>query len=234
MYYIGVNKRATAQFKKIKIRKVVYTMKKNFRKLLSSALALLLVFSLSVPALAADISADKAKSIALSNAGYKQSQVSGLYAELDYDDGVKYYDVSFYVKNSDGSYSEYDYDVRVSDGKILSKDVDREGAKPASNSSSKPASGNNADIGVEAAKNAALRHFGVKAADVKFFNVKKDYDDGRAVYDVEFCKPYSVKYSCDVVASSGAVRDAEQEAVRGFGDKLELFFEVFFWNIFNK
>ena len=209
-------------------------MKKNVKKLLSSALALLLVFSLSVPALAADISADKAKSIALENAGYKQSQVSALRAELDYDDGVKYYDVSFYVKNADGSYNEYDYNVKASDGRILSKDVEREGARSASQSSAKPASDSNADIGAEAAKNAALKHFGVKAVDVKFFNVRKDYDDGRAVYDVEFCKPYSVKYSCDVVASSGAVRDAEQEVVRGFGDKIELFFEVFFWNIFNR
>ncbi len=204
-------------------------MKKNLKKLSSLALALLLVFSLSVPALAADISADKAKSIALKDAGYAESEVSGLYAELDRDDGVKYYDVSFVVKQKDGSYLEYDYDIRVSDGKILEKDVEREqsGSKPSS-------SVNDKDIGESKAREAALAYFGVKAEDVKFLEAKKDYEDGVKVYDFEFCKPYSVKYSCEVVASSGKVRDAEREEVRGLGDKIELFFEVLFQSIFNR
>lgn len=214
-------------------------MKKNLKKLSSLALALLLVFSLSVQAFAADVSADKAKSIALKDAGYSQSKVSGLYAELDRDDGVKYYDVSFYVKQSDGSYLEYDYEVRVSDGKILEKEVDREKApsqKAASqkSSSQKAPADNSKDVGESKAKQAALDHFGLKSADVKFFEVRKDYDDGVKVYELEFCKPYSVKYSCEVVASSGKVRDAEKEQVRGFGDKIELFFEVLFWNLFNR
>ncbi len=206
-------------------------MKKNLKKLSSLALALLLIFSLSVSALAADISADKAKSIALNDAGYSQSKVSGLYAELERDDGVKYYDVSFLVKQSDGSYLEYDYDVRVSDGKILKKEVDRGGAN---SGAQKPVVDNSKDIGESKAKQAALAHFGLKADDVKFFEVRKDYEDGVRVYDFEFCKPYSEKFSCEVVASSGKVRDAEKEAVRGFGDKIELFFEVLFWNIFHK
>lgn len=204
-------------------------MKKNFKKLSSLALALLLVFSLSVSAFAADISADNAKSIALKDAGYAQSKVSGLYAELDYDNGVKLYDVSFYVKQGDGSYLEYDYEVRAADGKILKKEVDKEGSKQAAEKAD-----NSKDIGRAKAKEAALAHFGLKAEDVKFLEARKDYDDGVQVYEFEFCKPYSVKYSCEVVASSGKVRDAEKEAVRGFGDKLELFFEVLFRNLFNR
>ena len=99
-------------------------MKKNFKKLSSLALAFLLVFSLSFSAFAADISADKAKSIALKDAGYSSSAVSGLVAKSDYDDGVKHYDVSFFVNKVDGSVLEYEYEIRVSDGKILDKDVD--------------------------------------------------------------------------------------------------------------
>ena len=204
-------------------------MKKNLKKLSSLALAFLLVFSLSVSAFAADISADNAKSIALKDAGYAQSKVSGLYAEVDYDDGVKHYDVSFYVKQSDGSYLEYEYEVRVSDGKIVKKEVEKENA-----GGQKAVANNSKDIGVIKAKEAAVAHFGLKEEDVKFFEAKKDYDDGVQVYEFEFCKPYSEKYSCEVVASSGKVRDAEKKAVRGIGDKLELFFEVLFWNIFNK
>ena len=233
---MGVNKRATAQFnkQKNKKRKVDYPMKKNLKKLSSLALALLVVFSLAVSAFAADISADKAKSIALGDAGVKQAEALYLKAELDYDDGVKYYDVGFYVKNADGSYLEYDYDVRVSDGKILAKDVDREGVKAPVDSSAPEAPAANGDVGQAKAKELALAHFGLKASDVKFLKVKKDYDDGRAVYDVEFCEPYDVKYSCEVIASSGKVIDAEKELARGLFDKIELFFEALFWNLFNR
>ncbi len=83
-----------------------------------------------------------------------------------------------------------------------------------------------ADITSERAKEIALGHFGVKAEDVKFLEVRKDYDDGRSVYEIEFCKPYSEKFSCEVAAANGLVRDGEREAVRGVFDKLELFFEL--------
>lgn len=207
-------------------------MKKNFKKLSSLALAFLLVFSLSFSAFAADVSADKAKAIALKDAGYSSADVSRLSVRSEYDDGVKYYDVSFIVNKADGSVYEYDYDVRVSDGKILERDVDVE--KKARSSASSSGSSSAKAVDEQAAKKAALKHFGVNAADVKFLKVKKDNDDGVKVYDVEFCKPWSVKYSCEVVASSGKVVDAEKEAVRGIGDKLELFLEALLWNLFNK
>ena len=208
-------------------------MKKNFKKLSSLALAFLLVFSLSFSAFAADISADKAKSIALKDAGYSSSEVSRLSAKSEYDDGVKYYDVSFVVNRNDGSYLEYDYDVRVSDGRILEKDVDVEkGKAPAASPSSSSSSSKN--LSKAQAKSAALRHFGLKAEDVKFLKVSKEKDDGRSVYEIEFCKPWSVKYSCEVAVSGGKVYDAEKESVRGLGDKLELFVEALLWSVLDK
>lgn len=226
-------------------------MKKNVKKLASSALAGLLAFSLSFSAFAADISAEKAKSLALKNAGYSKSQVSLLSAEADYENGVKYYEVSFIVSSDDGSYLEYDYDIRVSDGKIVKKEVEKEKGKASSSSSKKSSASagkssssakkassspaaESKDIGVAQAKKAALAHFSVKAEDVKFLEARKDYDDGRQVYDIEFCKPYSVKYSCEVSASDGAVRDAEKEQVREIGDKIELFIKVLISSIFKK
>lgn len=212
-------------------------MKKKFRKLSSLAVVFALVFALAVPALAADISAEDAKAIALKNAGYSQSEVLYLRAEADYDDGVKYFDVSFAVKNADGSYLEYDYNVAASDGRILEKDVDRELVRlpqaPAPEvKASAPAQ--NGDIGKEEAKAAALKYFSLSSDEVKFLKVRAEYDDGVKVYDVEFCKGYEAKYSCDVVASDGSVVDADKDVARNIFDKLELFFEVLFAQLFSR
>ncbi|MBQ7295438.1 MAG: PepSY domain-containing protein [Clostridia bacterium] len=199
-------------------------MKKNFKKLSSLALSLLLVFSLSLSAFAADISAQQAKEIALGDAGYKEADVAYIRAGVDYENGVKEYDVEFLVKNAD-AYLEYDYEVRAADGKILSKDRDVEKLNP-----DVVLSG---DIGKEAALEAAYAAFGFSAEDVKLLKAEKDRDDGVVYYEVEFIKNYDCKYSCDVIAASGKVVDKEQDISRNFFDKVELFFEALFAQLFS-
>ena len=66
-----------------------------------------------------DIGKDKAKEIALEHAGLKEADVTQLFVELDYDDGVLRYEVDF----RQGQY-EYDYDIDAKTGKILSYDKD--------------------------------------------------------------------------------------------------------------
>lgn len=210
-------------------------MKKNLKKLSSLSLVLALVFSLSVSAFAADISADRAKEIALGKAGYAASEVVNLRAKLDYDDGLKLYEVSFLVPQADGSYLEYDYDIGAANGKVYDYDVDREGR---ANVKAEPKAEvknvvNGGDIGLAEAKKAALAHFGVKESEVKFYEARREYDDGVLVYDLAFAKGYDVKYSCEVVAANGFVKDAEKEAVRGF-DVIELFFEILFFSLFKR
>lgn len=216
-------------------------MKKNLKKLSSLALAFALVFSLSVSAFAADVSADKAKEVALAKAGVAAEDVLNLRAELDYDDGLKFYDVSFLVPQADGSYLEYEVEVGAANGKVYDYDVEREGrakvkAEPKAEAKPKAAvkveSGK--DVGLAEAKKAALAHFGVNEAEVNFYEARKDYDDGVQVYEFGFAKDYEVKYSCEVVAANGLVKDAEREAVRGFGDKVELFFEVLVYALLNR
>lgn len=217
-------------------------MKKNLKKLSSLSLVLALVFSLSVSAFAADISADRAKEIALGKAGVAAEDVLNLRAKLDYDDGLKYYEVDFLVPQADGSYLEYEVEVGAANGKVYDYDVDREGrakVKAEPKAEAKPKAEvkkqvvNGGDIGLAEAKKAALAHFGLNEADVKFVEAKKDYDDGVLVYDLGFAKGYEVKYSCEVVAANGLVKDAEKEAVRGF-DVIELFFEILFFSLFKR
>ncbi len=64
------------------------------------------------------ITAERAKEIALKDAGLTESQVYRLRAHKDYDDGRAYYDVSFKTKKK-----EYDYEISMK-GKILERDID--------------------------------------------------------------------------------------------------------------
>ncbi len=61
----------------------------------------------------------KAKSIALNHAGLTASQVTFTTAKPDYDDGVKVYEIEFRKGNW-----EYEYEIKASNGKILSWDKD--------------------------------------------------------------------------------------------------------------
>src|SRR5699024_9711525 len=74
------------------------------------------------PSTGSDIGAEKAKSIALSHAGFTASQVQRLKVEKDYDDGRLEYEIEFYVGST-----EYDYVISGVDGTILEQDVEQEG-----------------------------------------------------------------------------------------------------------
>ena len=62
-----------------------------------------------------DIGVEKAKEIALSHAGHSLDKVSFVKAEIDYEDGIKVYDIDFYSGNV-----EYDYDINAATGAIVS------------------------------------------------------------------------------------------------------------------
>ncbi len=217
-------------------------MKKNLKKLSSLALSVLIVSGLSVSAFAAEISADKAKEIALADAGYSKADAAYIKAEADYDNGAKEYEIEFLVKGEGVNY-EFDYEVRASDGRILSKerDVERvrvqapEKVQVPEKVKNEPAKAEpSGDIGKEAALKAAYEAFAVKAEEVKLIKVRKDYDDGVQVYEIEFAEGYECKYSCEVVAASGKVIDKDRDVSRNIFDKIELFFEVAIAQLLNR
>ena len=150
------------------------------------------------PANAEPITEAAAKQIALEHAGLSESEVQFVRVELDRDNGRSEYEIEF---TKDGV--EYDYDIDVNTGEIVSYDQDAEYYPSTASNSATP---NNADVITEqAAKDAALSHAGFNEDDVVFSKVRLDYDDGRAEYEIEFFKD-GAEYDYDIDAVTGEVR----------------------------
>ena len=149
---------------------------------------------------AADIGVEKAKEITLAHAGLSNDKVSFVKAKLDYEDGVKVYDVEFYSGNV-----EYDYEIDAANGAILSVDKDIENyVIPTQPSKEAQAS----EISVEKAKQIALSHAGVGSA--RFTKAKIDYENGIKVYEIEF-KVGNMEYEYDINVSNGAIISSSAE-----------------------
>ena len=161
-----------------------------------------------------DIGVEKAKEIAMSHAGVSAGSVSFVKAKLDYEDGVKVYDIEFYSGNV-----EYDYEINAATGAIVSFDQDIENyaiptqtAAPTQAATqpqtAAPTQAAASGISADRAKQIALSHAGVSGA--SFTKVELDTDDGVRVYEIEF-KVGNVEYDYDIDASSGAIISSSSE-----------------------
>ena len=151
-----------------------------------------------------DIGEAKAKSVALSHAGISESSTSYIYAKKDWDDGRWVYDVEFWA---DGK--EYDYEILASDGTILSYDYDAE--YQWSGSTGTGSTSSTADIGEAKARSVALSHAGISESSTSYIYAKKDWDDGRWVYDVEFWAD-GKEYDYEILASDGTILSYDYDA----------------------
>ena len=150
---------------------------------------------------AALISADDAKSRALSHAGLSASQVSFVRAKLDWEDGRRVYDVEFYTAD----YREYDYEIDARTGAVLSFDYDAEYYhRPAGSASG-------SYIGQDRAKSIALSHVsGAGSANVRYVHL--DRDDGRMIYEVEIICG-AREYEFEIDAYTGAVLSRDVDSI---------------------
>ena len=99
---------------------------------------------------------------------------------------------------------KYEYEINASTGAVHDKSVEAfKGtvAKPGNNGSY---------ISVDKAKEIAVGKAGLSVSGVTFQKAKLDYDDGRAVYEIEFFSG-GVEYECEVDASSGTILDYSSE-----------------------
>lgn len=148
------------------------------------------------------ISEQDAKTAALAHAGVNDTDANFVRVRLDYDDGRAEYEIEFYSGNI-----EYDYDIDAITGEILSFDSDAEFYDPKADVQ---ASATEAAISKEDARRIAVERAGVSDADVKFFNIDTDFENGRAVYDVEF-RVGKTEYSFEIDCSSGDILEYEAD-----------------------
>ena len=67
-------------------------------------------------------------------------------------------------------------------------------------------------ISVDKAKEIALNHAGVKAADAIFVKAGLDWDDGRYIYGIKMVSG-TMEYECDINASTGVITDWDVDSI---------------------
>lgn len=172
------------------------------------------------------VSLEKAIDAALAHAGVSRDDASFLKTELDSKDKVPHYEIDFLAGGK-----EYDYEVAVSDGRILESEselVEKPTAtKPAASKPeaekpeatkggvdiNEPATEGNGYISVDQAKTKALKDAGVKAADAVFEKAEFDGDDLIPHYDIEFYAD-GYEYDYEINAKNYNVIEKSKERER--------------------
>ena len=144
------------------------------------------------------IGVDKAKSIALSDAGVNAADAVFLKARLDRDDGRMEYEVEFYSGSK-----EYDYDIDALTGEIRSRDWELDDFDLYDDDRTQVSADN--VITAEQAKAIAKAKAPSTATVVK---CELDRDDGRWVYELEL-RDGRTEYECDINAVTGVILDWE-------------------------
>ena len=161
----------------------------------------------------AKITSDKAKEIALNHANLSENQVTFIKSNIDYDDGMKAYDVEFYHNNQ-----EYDYKIDANSGAIVEYDLDIENyVIPQTNTNSNTNIPNNnlnnsntQIISDAKAKEIALKHANLTNDKVSFIKANQEFDDGIEKYDIEFYHN-SKEYNYEINANNGKIVSYEFE-----------------------
>ncbi len=188
---------------------------KTMKKIVSLVLVCLMCMSVAAfGAFGANyIGEAKAKEIALSAAGVSATDAKFMTCQFDYENGVAVYEVEFYFGST-----EYSYDINAKTGAVLKAEIDKNGVNVPDPDA--------AYIGKAKAKEIAFAAAGVKEADARKVQVKFDFDDGVAKYEVDFhAAKYDYEY--DIDALSGNILKAEKDRDFDFSD-------LFFANLFEK
>ena len=177
------------------------------------------------------IGIEAAKETALKSAGLTEDQADFSTAGLDSRDGTFFYQVNFEAEGmeydyaidavtgvvieensvaaDDGAEAVGDAGSKDAAGDTASGAVLASGAAQASEAAqTSPAAQNASDsgmIGEEKAKEIALNHAGLTEDQTQRLLVKRDYDDGRSIYEVEFYGEGRDEYDYEIDAATGEI-----------------------------
>ena len=153
-----------------------------------------------------ELTLDEAIDAVLADAGVERENAVFSKAKLDPDD-APHYEIEFSV-TVDGMAEEFDYEILVSDGKILKHEREvKSGVTSATETKAEPSKPSSTATGgyisVDDAKAAALAHAKLSADNVKFVKAKFDGNDIKPHYDSE--------YDYEIEAVDGKVMEYEVE-----------------------
>ena len=141
------------------------------------------------------ISLDEAIDIAVTDAKVLRESAKFTETKTDKSETVPHYDIEFVAGSK-----EYDYEIALSDGKILKREAEESAFS--ANKSDKTETNKVGYIGVDAAKAAALKKASLSSSQVRFKEAKLDFDGGTAHYDIEFISG-SCEYEFEIDAVTG-------------------------------
>ena len=100
--------------------------------------------------------------------------------------------------------TRYEYEIALTSATVIKSDRENYG-------STGNTSGGSANyIGEDAALSAALTHAGLSASDISRQKVQFDFDDGYAIYEIEF-RSGRYEYEYEIDAVSGQVVKSEMD-----------------------
>lgn len=183
------------------------------------------------------ITLERAKEIALADAGVSASEVTFTKEKQEWERSMLVYEVKFYTEKS-----QYEYEINGNAGTIYSKSKETFAAQSgdvserdvssqekldqnrlaadqdASDLTPVPEDGEIADgagtsqaeIGVEQAREIAAVHAGFSAAEVNFSKSKLEHEHGTMVYEIEFYKD-GMEYEYEIDAATGEIVKFDSE-----------------------
>ncbi len=204
------------------------------KKITAIILTLILCFSLGLSAMAATISPDQAKAIALEGITYS-SLIYNTHETSTSSNGAEAYRISTLVEFNDGTYTKYTTLVDANNGEVLSRSCKLNTSIlgelfPDSSNDGVYLNRDNALIN-------AYKAFCVNPGDVTLLSVNENSVGAVAIsYDITFAIGYGTKYTCTVYAETGVVDAMEiyQPADNDFFGRIILAIEIITTTIKNK
>ncbi len=154
---------------------------------------LLCFFCMPAFGLAAPITVENAKQIALRHANINKNEISHMKIDQEYDDGIMQFEIEFWKNNI-----EYEYKININTGEIL------EYSQEHNRTEFTPISPNQDFLTTDEVKQIAVNHAGAKDSEVRFVKISQEFKYGYSSYELKFWHGY-IEYKYEIDAANGDI-----------------------------